>query len=435
VGWRKLLDATQTRIAGRDNWIDLRLLEARPIFIIGPSHSGADVLRWALGQHPNILPLDQTGWLANFATDLRATYVLGKRGAQLPRMGIREDDFYEIFAGSINEVVLRHGRYDSYFAQQVDETTPLLRYRSPTDPKTRWVDAEPEYSFRVFDLVQLFRRARFIHVVRGVRFAADPVIRLDRAARGSRAVEFAYGEWRRLTMASIRAERAFGSSTVLRVLYKDLMSDPETSLRRCLGFLDEPFNPDCLEPVQYFKDRSNEMPEPPIHERLAHPAVVDAIKLSDRLLEAPEPEYEPQPVLQSELGAASAVAAGRLPVEGPVQQQGRAIGYCDDSWVDGALAAAFLAEEAVSSVTFEGDLPAMGLSGEVTLYLTLGGTEHEETFELGDELSWTVPCSIEEKEAVHLRLRSSRAISPGEEGLGTDPRDLIVHLRRVSFSP
>jgi hypothetical protein len=435
VGGRKLLDAAQTGIARRGDGLELRLLEARPVFVIGAPHSGADVLTWALGQHPNILPIDQGGgWLAKFATDLRATFVLGKDGAQLPRLGIREDDFYEIFAGSINEVILRHGRYDSDYAQHVDETTPLLRYRSPADPKSRWVDAAPEYSFRVFDLLELFRRARFIHLVRDVKLAADEVIRLDRAARGARAVEFAYSEWRRFSEACLRAERAFGSGTVLRLFHEDLLADPEDSLNRCLGFLDEPFVPDCLEPVQYFKETTDPITIPGAHHRSAHPSVVEALKLSEKLFDEPDPNYEPDTELRSELGAKSAVHAGELPLDGPVEQQGRAIGYCEDSWVDGALTAAFLAEEDIQTVTVEGELPALGLVGEATLFLTLDGNEFEETFELGEEISWTVPCSIKGQEPAHLRLRSSRVVSPSEEGLGSDPRDLILHLRRMTFS-
>jgi hypothetical protein len=435
VGGRKLLDATEAGIERRDDTFELRLLEARPVFIIGPPHSGADVLTWALGQHPNILPIDEGGgWLAKFATDLRATYVLGKDGAQLPRMGIREEDFYEIFAGSINEVILRHGHYEGEYAQQVDETTPLLRYRSPADPKRRWVEPDPEYSFRVYDLLELFGRARFIHLVRDVRLAADEVIRLDRATKVSRAVEFAYSEWRRFSEASLRAERAFGSKKVLRVFNADLLADPEACLRRCLGFLDEPFSPDCLEPVEYFKETNEVTTVPGSHYRIAHPSVVEAVKLNEKLFAEPEPEYEPDPELQGELGSRSAVHVGELPLDGPVEQQGRAIGYCEDSWVDGALTAAFLAEDDIQAVTLEGELPALGLVGEATLFLTLDGSEFEETFELGEEISWTVPCSIKGQEPAQLRLRTSRVLSPSEEGLGSDPRDLVIHLRRLTFS-
>src|SRR4249919_378084 len=41
--------------------------EIDPIFIIGAPRSGTSALTWALGQHPNIQPMPETGWIASMA--------------------------------------------------------------------------------------------------------------------------------------------------------------------------------------------------------------------------------------------------------------------------------------------------------------------------------------------------------------------------------
>jgi hypothetical protein len=47
-----------------------------------------------------------------------------------------------------------------------------------------------------------------------------------------------------------QAERAHGSEVVRRLRYSDLIDQPESSLRRILEFIGEPFEPSCLEPLR-----------------------------------------------------------------------------------------------------------------------------------------------------------------------------------------
>jgi hypothetical protein len=394
------------------------------------------MLTWALGQHPNLLPLDESGWLAKFALDLRATYTVGKQGVQLARLGIREPDFYEIFAKAINGTILSQSRYGSEFARDVDERSPLLRYRSPADPKTRWVDASPDYSFRVHDLFELFPQARFIHIVRDVKEVAASLMQLDKAASSLRSIEFAYREWRRFTRACLEAERAFGSNMVLRLRYPDLVSDSERELRRCLAFIDESFSPDCLEPVQHILASSRQVSARVPAEFPESAIIADATELSDEVLAEPEPRYEPDVELQSELAAE--LVAGRadhpLPMSGPVSQRGRAIGLCHDSWVDGALIASVLPKEQIQKVTIEGSLPALPGEEEATLFLSLDEDSFRETFALGDQISWTVSCSVAPSRPAALRLRSTRTVCQSREGLGEDERDLVLFLKRITFA-
>ena len=99
----------------------------RPVFIIGSPRSGTSALTWALGQHPNLLPVEETRWLAKLAVDLRATYQLGRQAyvSQIASMGIGVADFYGAFGNAVNDMILSHGRYDSDFRRNVDERSPF----------------------------------------------------------------------------------------------------------------------------------------------------------------------------------------------------------------------------------------------------------------------------------------------------------------------
>ena len=41
----------------------------RPIFVVGSPRSGTSILTWCLGQHPNIIPLEESGWMGDFAIE------------------------------------------------------------------------------------------------------------------------------------------------------------------------------------------------------------------------------------------------------------------------------------------------------------------------------------------------------------------------------
>jgi hypothetical protein len=434
LGVEYLLD--RTRLAASRRGLDeAEQADARPVFIIGPPESGGDVLTWALGQHPNLLPLEHSGWLAKFAANVHSTYVLRKGGAQLSLIGIRESEFFKTFANSINSLILRHEGYDSQFVKDVDERGPLLRYRSPADPKGRWINSSPEYSFHVYELFQLFPQAHFIYLLRDVREVANALMRLDRAASASRSAEFAYGEWLKTTHACVEAERAFGSRTVLRLRYADLLSDPERALRCCLAFIGESFSPHCLEPIQHFVEASSMVSERTPTEEAESEIVTEAIVLNDELLAQPDPDWDPDRALQVELGALQEwVELASLPIEGPMSQRGPATGYSNDRWVDGALTALFFAEEDVEKLTIEGDLPVATEGEQTTLFLTLNEDVFRETFPLGQSISWTVPCNVRHGEHADLRLRSSRIVSPSKEAIGLDERDLVLCLYRLIFS-
>ena len=275
----------------------------RPIFVIGSPRSGTSILTWCLGQHPNILPVEETAWISQLAVSLGPVYDLGTarhERSQLSATGIARDEFYEHFGRSINDLVLGFRSRQEQMSILESLAHPeraceaLQISRAEDDPKVRWVDGTPEYSFYVYPLTLLFPHARFIHLVRDVRNVVPSILRFPEVG-GLRLVETeqqAYEYWLRTVKACVRAERAFGSGNILRVHHLDLVKRPEETLRACLEFIGEQFHVDCVEPLGVRINSSNVPANYAVHDPATDPDVVrEAEDLWQQLLDEGQPSY------------------------------------------------------------------------------------------------------------------------------------------------
>jgi len=225
------------------------------VFIVGSPRSGTSILAWCLGQHPNLLPLEESNWLGKFAVDLGSTYALGVehgRRSQLSAVGIDREQFYRSFGAMIDGLLLGTRAQLEQLSRAADEPRwPELQIsRSPDEPKKRCVDATPEYSFYVCGLLKLFPDARFIHILRSVDAVAHSLLHFGRLGNRGYSPAESFDYWYRTVSACLLAEKALGGTTMLRVEYEQLCADPKRVLRDCLSFLDEPFCEVCLEPMQ-----------------------------------------------------------------------------------------------------------------------------------------------------------------------------------------
>jgi Sulfotransferase family len=232
--------------------------DPRPVFVVGSPRSGTSVCTWSLGQHSNILPLEETVWLPRVAIDLGVAHAVGSsRGdrSHLSASGITRDEMCVAVGRALHQLVISHrgttsttGGHDAF--QLV---------RSAGDPKQRWVDGTPENSFWVHALRALFPEGRFVHLVRDVGAVVRSLTKFSNTGADDKSAEFGYRKWLRCATACSDAERAFGPGVVLRVRYEDLVTDPEPVLRRILTFLGEDFEPACVEPLSV-RINSSEVP-------------------------------------------------------------------------------------------------------------------------------------------------------------------------------
>jgi Sulfotransferase family len=242
---------------------------AQPIFVVGSPRSGTSILTWCLGQHSNILVQEESSWIGPLAVQMEIAYRVGTaRGerSQLSALGVSRKHYFGAFGEAINRLVLTHrenlekrsrgqagAAQDRPFSHQpVSAAEEFKITRDDSDPKGRWVDGTPEYSFYIYPLFLLFPKARFIHLVRDVAAVVRSMLNFERTGGPPLVAneQAAYDYWLRTVRACLAAEQAFGSNVVCRLRHSDLLEQPERSLTRILNFLSEPFETSCLGPLR-----------------------------------------------------------------------------------------------------------------------------------------------------------------------------------------
>jgi hypothetical protein len=225
----------------------------KPIFVVGSPRSGTSILTWCLGQHPNIFPVPESSWMGDFAVSIAIGHQIGAaRGDRsiLSAMDIREDELFAMFGEGINNLILRH-RKDLERKRQVTS--------EESEPKGRWVDGTPEYSFHICGLRKLFPKALFIHLIRDVRSVVRSMLNFHLVA-GHDLVnneQEAYDYWFRTVSSCLLAERAYGPRVFLRLRYSDLLNAPEIAMRSVLEFIGERYTTACLNPLEKRINSSN----------------------------------------------------------------------------------------------------------------------------------------------------------------------------------
>lgn len=266
-----------------------------PIFVIGSPRSGTSILTWCLGQHANILHQEESGWLGEFAINVGVQFRRGSehgQRSQLPALGVDFATFFRTFGNSINALVLAHRLSQEQVSRKCSKYDPsqinsvLNLSRSCDEPKSRWVDGTPEYSYYTAGLRKLFPDAKFIHIVRDVRAVVDSMLNF-RMSNGRKLVETeqqAYEYWLGTVDACVQAERAYGPKVVHRLRYDDLVRRPESAIREVLEFLNEPYMEVCLHPLASKINSSCVHADFDAHDPKTDITVVNrALQLSDQL--------------------------------------------------------------------------------------------------------------------------------------------------------
>src|SRR5215212_1738249 len=149
-----------------------------PIFIVGSPRSGTSILTWCLGQHPHILPIEESNWMGKLAFDVASCHALGSARGMKSHLGSMRISAEKLLheVGKAVDGLMVDGRavLERYHAEALRRdpiaAKRLFRVsRGPRDKKGRWVDGTPEYSLYIWPLVKLFPRAKFIHIMRDVK--------------------------------------------------------------------------------------------------------------------------------------------------------------------------------------------------------------------------------------------------------------------------
>jgi hypothetical protein len=241
----------------------------RPVFVVGMYRSGTSVLTWAIGQHPNIWALEETGWLPIYANGISGAW---RRASSATRSFARvyelqEQQFFAFFGQTLDRLMktlskehtmrIMLGRlagHDPDFVPQIQ----MLRALGSS--KQRWVDGTPENAMAIGLLRRLFPGGKFIHIVRPPAEVVASWAQFG-AAQGMRTHQESLAAWRERVSLAYLAERAFGSDVVMRIRYPDVVADPKTALSRIFAFLEEPDFDTAAEVYQVRLNSSRTTPE------------------------------------------------------------------------------------------------------------------------------------------------------------------------------
>jgi len=188
-----------------------------PIFIVGCPRSGTTLLRLILDSHSNI----SCGPETHFLTDLES--VVGRYWHRL-----------EMFKFEKNY----------WHAKVADFFDSFQREYAAARGKGRWADKTPKYSVKLPFLDAVFPHAQFVHLIR------DPhdVVASHRERWGYRsAATCASRTWREYVSSASGFGRTLPAGRYIEMRYEELVAEPESTMRRLLEFLGEPWEPAILE--------------------------------------------------------------------------------------------------------------------------------------------------------------------------------------------
>jgi hypothetical protein len=226
-------------------------------FVVGVGRSGTTLLRLMLDAHPQMTVPPETHFFESvLAASSRIRFTPEQALEAItedPRrrwndFGLEEDELLARFEAieRLNTADALRAFYELYAEKQ---------------GKPRWGDKTPTYVKTMRRIKRVLPEARFIHVIRDGRDVALSNNKrvLQRGHRELLPAATSARRWRK------RIERAradvphLGEGVYLEVRYEDLVTDPETALRRACDFIELDFDTAMLRYHETAADRLAEM--------------------------------------------------------------------------------------------------------------------------------------------------------------------------------
>ncbi len=225
-----------------------------PVFIYGAMRSGTTVFRLMLEAHGQISNPGEVDYLFEFL-HRDAGHASGWR-YDLPRL--RLDRIFQSY-----DLTIPEGQ------DGLDLLADFLRQLQARAPDTVMT---LNVHHKIDKILQIFPRAKIIHVLRDPRDVARSSVPMGWAARPYGGVD----HWVTTERAWDRGIGAADPSQILDLHYEALFAGIETQLAAVCSFLDLPYNPDML---RYHENSNYAPPDPKLIEQWRHKCSPDDIAL------------------------------------------------------------------------------------------------------------------------------------------------------------
>jgi hypothetical protein len=213
-----------------------------PFFIVGSGRSGSTLLRLMLASHSRIAIPPETWYLTDLVEEFPLDRVLQENEIskamsvmtnhyRWPDMGLDAAEM-RCRVANLSEVRLR------------DLVEIVYRWHMEVEGKSRWGDKTPAYIEIVPLLAAMFGDAKFIHLIRDGRDVAKSFQRQGWYGPWMRGYT---REWLRAVEFDMKFSKTPLNERILRVLYEELVLQPEATLRRICAFIDERFEDQMLQ--------------------------------------------------------------------------------------------------------------------------------------------------------------------------------------------
>ena len=238
-----------------------------PIFVVGGSRCGTELVRQTLNRHPAIYLAVETHWFDDMRPRLRhpANPAPSERDAILDYLLSVDRHGYGLRATAISkdakEALDRRWQATGAHADAAFEA--FCRAKMEAEGACRWGEKTPRHLFRVPEILGVWPDAKIVICLRDPRGAVasykdwtnnwfdlsalstgerSGVEAEERRVRASYDLTIASLMWRSAARAGIRAREAYSPERVRLQRFEDLVARPEPQLREIAEWLDVDFD-------------------------------------------------------------------------------------------------------------------------------------------------------------------------------------------------
>jgi len=223
-----------------------RVIDNRPIFIVGAARSGTTLLQYMLRSHPDVsLPTAESHFFIPFydrQDDFGDLTQLENIQKLLDEIYHSHHYFFDENMHGLNfdAIQLATEIHHANITTIPDIISFIFQKNATAEGKTRWGDKTPYYVLHLDALLEMFPNAQIVHLIRDGRDCAFSMLERKWDLWIFNYYHAAY-TWNKY----VRAGKAFGKKHpdhYFEIRYEDILDQPETSIKNLCEFLDIDFN-------------------------------------------------------------------------------------------------------------------------------------------------------------------------------------------------